>query len=241
MRATILMYHSIGMPPEGAKLKGLYVDPRMFHFQMWYLKKAGFKVVGMAEILEYIHGKRIQDKLVALTFDDGYQDFHDNAFPILKKFNYPSTVFLVSSLIGKENIWDKEQLHVRKPLMDWDIIKELTKNGVVFGAHSKTHPHLSEIPMKDLSSEIIEPKQVIEEKLHTSVDYFCYPYGDYNKKVIEVTRSAKYLAAVSVQRGFVRKGDCLFDINRVPVNLNTHPIAFINKLHTNYETRRGQR
>ena len=100
------MYHNIGIPPKGVPLKSLYVTPRMFRFQMWYLKTAGFKVVSLQEILSFIKGNDSDERLVAITFDDGYQDFYDNAFPVLKTYKLPSTVFLVSDLVGKENIWD---------------------------------------------------------------------------------------------------------------------------------------
>jgi peptidoglycan/xylan/chitin deacetylase (PgdA/CDA1 family) len=105
-RAIVLMYHNIGIPPAGKNALGLNVSPRMFRFQMWYLKTTDFKVVPLKDIGYFIHGGCTHDKLVAITFDDGYQDFFDNAYPILGAYNFSSTVFIVADLVGEENARD---------------------------------------------------------------------------------------------------------------------------------------
>jgi peptidoglycan/xylan/chitin deacetylase (PgdA/CDA1 family) len=236
-RATVLMYHNIGIPPKEARLRGLYVKPRMFRFQMRYLKTAGFKVVTLKEIVDFIKGNDSKEKLVALTFDDGYQDFYENAYPVLKKYGYPSTVFLVSDMVGKKNLWDYEKLNIKKKLMDWDQIMELKEKNVIFGAHSKTHPYLTKISSEECEAEILGSKNVLEKKFGSPVDYFCYPYGDYNEGIARLVKSSNYHGAVTVQRGFVQKGDNPFEIRRVSVKLNTHPLSFLYKLHSNYENR----
>ena len=120
-RAAVLMYHHISHPPLGARLRNLYVTPRMFWFQMWYLKKAGFKVVGLEQIASFADGlssSARQEKLVALTFDDGFADFYCHAYPILREFGYPSTVYLVADRIGGTNEWDAANL-IRDPTLFW--------------------------------------------------------------------------------------------------------------------------
>ncbi|MDA8432118.1 MAG: polysaccharide deacetylase family protein, partial [Nitrospiraceae bacterium] len=107
-RAIVLMYHHVGSPPRGGDPLGLYVSPGMFRFQMWHLKTAGFTVVPLAEIADFAAGRSGGKRMVSLTFDDGYQDFFDNAFPVLRKYRFPSTVFLVTDLIGRENSWEAE-------------------------------------------------------------------------------------------------------------------------------------
>jgi peptidoglycan/xylan/chitin deacetylase (PgdA/CDA1 family) len=108
------MYHSIGKPPKKMPLWKLYVNPRMFRLQMWCLKVTGFRVVPLKDILSFMRGGISDENLAAITFDDGYQDFCENAYPVLKKYNYPSTVFLVSDLVGRENLWDYKQIGVKK-------------------------------------------------------------------------------------------------------------------------------
>ena len=105
-KAIILMYHNIDNPPKNARIPNLYVTPRMFRFQMWYLKTAGFKVVPIQDMLALASKGDDRGNMAAITFDDGYMDFYRNAYPILKHYGYPSTVFVVSGLVGRENVWD---------------------------------------------------------------------------------------------------------------------------------------
>ena len=239
------MYHNIGSPPRGARMRGLYVRPGMFRFQMFYLRAAGFKVVSLKEILDFIHDGKSENasrkpsrRLIALTFDDGYMDFYENARPVLRKYGYPATVFLVPGLAGQVNAWDSERLGTRKKLLDWKKVKELAEGGVTFGAHTMTHPHLPGIAVPQMRDEILGSKRVIEEKTGRPVEFFCYPYGDYNGDALREVREAGFLGAVTVKRGFTYEGDNPFELKRVPVWLNTWPLSFIYKLHSDYETRK---
>lgn len=232
------MYHNIGVPPKSAKLRGLYVTPLMFRFQMWYLKYAGFKVVSLREILSFAKGENSAGKMVALTFDDGYQDFYDNAYPVLKKHGFPATVFLVSDLIGRENLWDYKELNIKKSLLGLDSIMEMSANRIAFGSHTRTHPFLGKLSVKDMEEEISGSKKNLEEMLKVPMDLFCYPYGNYDDKVMEAVKKAGYKGAVTTKRGSVHIGDNLFELRRAHVRLNTWPFSFIYKLHSNYEDRR---
>ncbi len=233
------MYHGIGVPPEGVRMRGLYVTPRMFRFQMWYLKAAGFKVVSLNEILDFVRGGQPAGRLIALTFDDGYMDFHENAWPVLKRYGYPSTVFLVPGLAGGSNDWDSGKLGARKKLMDWGKVRELSAGGVIFGAHTMTHPHLTEIPPAQMKEEIRGSKNAIEEQTGRPVEFFCYPYGDYDSTVSREAREAGFLGATTVGRGFTLNGDDPFELKRIPIRLNTWPLSFIYKLHSAYEVRKS--
>jgi peptidoglycan/xylan/chitin deacetylase (PgdA/CDA1 family) len=230
-KSIILMYHNIGLPPEGVAKRGLYVTPRMFKFQMWYLKAAGFNVVSLKEILHFAEGNERRGKLVAMTFDDGFQDFYDYAYPVLKKYNYPSTVFLVSDLVGWENTWDYKHLKVRKKLLDWERILALKDTNVVFGSHTKTHPSLTNLSREELVDEIRGSKEAIEQRLGGPVEIFCYPYGDYDAKVLDAVREAGYLCAVTTKRGYVQRGDNKFEMKRISIKLHTFPLSFLYKLH----------
>lgn len=235
------MYHNIGLPPKGAKLRGLYVTPLMFSFQIWYLKYAGFKVVHLNDILNFTKRENSDRKMVALTFDDGYQDFYDNAYPVLKKYGFPATVFLVSDLIGRENLWDYKELNIKKALLGLENAKEMSANSIVFGSHTKTHPFLSKLSVKDMEDEIVGSKRALEGMLKAPMDFFCYPYGNYDDKVIAAVEKAGYKGAVTTKRGSVHINDNPFELRRVHVRLNTWPLSFVYKLHSNYEDRRKLR
>jgi peptidoglycan/xylan/chitin deacetylase (PgdA/CDA1 family) len=240
-RAVVLMYHNVGMPPKDALLRGLYVTPRMFRFQMWYLKTAGFKVVPLKDILHYMSGDLVEGPLAAITFDDGYQDFYDNAYPALQSCGYPATVFLVSDHIGGENLWDYKDVKTRKKLLGWESIYKLKDKGIEFGSHSKTHPFLSTLSEEEIYREIRGSKAFLEEKLQLPVEFFCYPFGDYDARVRDLVRQSGYLGAITTKRGLIHRGDDPFEMRRSFIRLNTHPLSFIYKLHSRYEDRKGQR
>ncbi len=235
------MYHNIGMPPGSTTLRGVYVTPRMFGFQMWYLKHAGFRVVPLRDFFLSMREDSSDETLAALTFDDGYQDFYENAYPILRKHNFPSTVFLVSDLIGKENLWDHDKVGVRKRLLDWKTISKLKEEGVSFGSHSKSHPFLSRLSMDDVIDEVVNSKSDLEERLQVPVEFFCYPYGDYDERVKSAVREAGYSGAFTTKRGLVRRDDDPFEMRRCLVRKSTHPLLFMIKLHTDYEDKKRRR
>lgn len=225
------MYHNIGRPPEGAKLPGLYVSPKSFRLQMKYLKGLGFNVVPLDEVVAFINGKSKVKRPVALTFDDGFQDFHDNAWPVLKPLGFPATVFVVTGCAGEDNQWDYEYLNVRKKLLDWDTIAGLKDEGVSFASHSMTHASLPSLTGDALRAEVVNSKAVLEEKINRRVDYFCYPYGDYNEETVEMVKAAGYKAAFTTRRGCIFKAGNPFEINRISVKRTTGMLTFAYKLY----------
>lgn len=234
-KAIVLMYHNIGKRPKGKNSLGLYVSPAMFRFQMMYLKSTRFRVVPLKDISDLIDGRINDRKLVAITFDDGYQDFYDNAFPVLRDLNFPSTVFLISDLVGKENAWDFHDLRDRKRLMDWDTIKQLKREGVTFGSHTRTHPFLSKLSSDDLKSELAGSRSDLESQLQVPVDFFCYPYGDYDSRAVEAVKQAGYKLAVTTKRGLVHPGSDPLQVRRSFIRTKTNPFLFLLRLHSRYE------
>lgn len=237
-RAAVLTYHNIGAPPRGAKLRGLYVRPRMFAFHMLWLALAGFNVGRLDELLDFAKGQGGRKRLVSLTFDDGYADFYRNAYPVLKRCRFPAAIFLVSDPELKDNAWDAERLNIKKRLLSGREIEELKRHDVTFGCHTKSHPRLSSLSDREIRSEVSGSKDELEARLGRPVRFFCYPYGDFDQRVVAHVKQAGYAAAFSEKRGFVYRDDDLFTLKRIPIRLNTHPLALIWKLHTNYEERR---
>ena len=234
-RAIVLMYHNVGDPPKGTNSLGLYVSEGMFRFQMWYLKTAGFNVVPLSTVSDLIHGGCTGRKAVAITFDDGYQDFYDIAYPVLRAYNFPSTVFIITDLVGKENSWDILDIGRRKKLMDWETIRLLKDDGVTFGSHTKTHPFLSRLSQRDLKAELAGSKDDLEAHLQAPADFFCYPYGDYDSRTVEAVKEAGYNLAVTTKRGLVRKGSDPFQVRRSFIRTKTNPFLFFLRMHTEYE------
>ncbi len=236
----VLMYHNIGVPPRDAGLQSLYVTPRMFRYQMWYLRTAGFRVVPLEIVADYAKAGGTE-KVVSLTFDDGFEDFFHNAYPVLREYGYPATVFIVSDRVGGENEWDTGSVGIRKRLLSWEQLSEMKDNNVSFGSHTRTHPFLSRLSDDRIREEVAGSKDAIEKQLGRTADTFCYPYGDYDSRVAEAVSDAGYRCAVTTKRGWVHPGDSPFEMRRSFIRLNTHPLLFSIRLHSSYEDRKGGR
>ena len=237
-RATILMYHNIAKPPQGVRLRSLYVTPDMFRFQMWYLKQAGYQVVSLDEIADFVQPSspsQGSEKKIALTFDDGFADFYYNAFPILKEYGYSATVYLVSGRIGRFNTWDAHQLNAEKPLMNWQMIKEIKQGGITFGSHTQSHPFLTELNASQAIEEIAGSKAALEDQLGCPVNHFCYPSGNYNDSIVELVKKAGYTTATVTEQGHIHRGDDPFTLKRLFIKYRTYPPSFLYKLHLQYK------
>ena len=239
-KAIVLMYHNIDIPPKGARIPNLYVTPRMFRFQMWYLRAAGFKVMSIQDLLAAVAAGDFARNMAAITFDDGYRDFYANAYPVLKHYGYPSTVYVVSGLIGKGNVWDAQNEIAEKPLMDWSSIIEVSRNNVQIGSHTRTHPQLTTLSNEALRDELAGSKTDLESRLDLPIEHFCYPYGDHNDAVREEVKRTGYLSAVTTQRGHVTKNFDPVAVRRIPVKRITNPVSFWYKVHTDSEKRKGR-
>ncbi len=234
----ILMYHNIGEPPEGAKLRGLYVRAGAFGRQMWLLKLLGYKGLSMSAAMPYLRGEK-SGRVAVITFDDGYLDTLEQALPILNTFGFSATCYFVSRRTGQYNDWDAAALNVQKKLMSDAQIKAWHTAGMEVGAHSRTHPRLSKCTDEELQQELAGSKADLETLTGVPVSQFCYPYGDLDARVAAAVRSAGYSAATTVQRGRACPGDDLMLLRRILVSGSSMLYLFMIKLLTKYEDKRG--
>jgi peptidoglycan/xylan/chitin deacetylase (PgdA/CDA1 family) len=112
-----------------------------------------------------------------LTFDDGYEDFYQEAFPILNEYRFPATVFLVAGYCGRSSDWPGQLSAGQRPLLSWRKVTELHRAGIRFGAHTLTHRRLPALPWKEAAREVLDSKQQIEDHIGAAVSSFAYPYG----------------------------------------------------------------
>ncbi len=206
-----LMYHSIQNPPKQTPFKSLFIKKAEFKRQLLALKLIGYKFTTLS---------KLEDKSVILTFDDAYKNFIENAFPVLQKFNAPAYVFVPALLVGKYNKWDVDKVKVNLPLMDWSDLSFLIKNGIKIGSHTLTHPFLTKIPFEEAKKEIEYSKKMLEDKLGVEVDTFCYPYGDYNEKIVKLVKDAGYKYAFTTKEGKFNGFENPYQINRIFVEGN---------------------
>src|SRR5215831_1995236 len=167
MRRAILTYHSLD-----DSRSVISVRPELFVRKMEALAESSVKIVGLGEL------RSAEGPAVALTFDDGFQNFADVAAPVLARHGFPATVFLVTNYCGGRNDWPTQWPGVpRLPLMDWPTISELSRAGVEFGAHTATHPDLARVEEAVAREEILSSKRRLEDATGKTAASFAYPYG----------------------------------------------------------------
>ena len=189
MNIPVLSYHSISNDKSS-----ISISTNIFEKQIIFLKKLGYESVNFDEIDP---NKKNQ---IILTFDDGYKDILINALPILKKYNFKSTCFFVTNLIGKNNNWDnKKENYKIKELMNPDDIKKWYENGMSVQSHSHNHLDLTKLSNMEIINELEYSKKYLKEKFNIKSDVFCYPFGKVNRNVYEITKKI-YKNAVTTNR-----------------------------------------
>lgn len=236
----ILMYHNIArVPREIERYRSLYVSPGSFARQMWLLRRLGYRGVSMADAMPYLRGERC-GKVVVLTLDDGYADNVESALPILQQHGFTATCYVVSSRVGQYNRWDAGKLGICKPLMSPAQLRAWAAAGMEVGAHTRSHPHLTQCSSSELRDEIRGSREELEDLLGRPVEQFCYPYGDHDARVVAETVEAGYLAATTTRRGRARNGSGpgLWELPRIQIARHHVLAQFAWRTLSGYEDRR---
>jgi peptidoglycan/xylan/chitin deacetylase (PgdA/CDA1 family) len=212
IRIPILMYHSVDDDSAAA-----CVRPHRFEEQLSYLSRSGYEAVDLDAVYDYLtQGASISSKPIVITFDDGYRDNLENAYPILKKYGMCATIYLVTGHLGSSNRWNASDGIPQRPLMNWDEICSSANDLLLsFQAHTFSHPKLTRISANQVREELGNSKQMIEERLGKPCRHLAYPYGDYDSVVRDTAEEVGFRTACSTRWGNNRPGDdllCLFRI-----------------------------
>lgn len=199
MGIPILMYHSLddgGSP--------ISVSPGLFERQMQTLHQSGVNVISFGQLVRSINnGESLPGKSAVLTFDDGFENVYQHGFPVLQKYGFPATVFLVAGYCGKTNDWPSQPPGIpRLPLMNWEQISEMDNSGIEFGAHTHNHPRLDRVCRSELELEVVNSKLAIEHRLGHQIDLFSYPYGRFDQASSALV-AENYLGACTTRLGTV--------------------------------------
>jgi len=214
---VILTYHSISCGNSPLK-----ISPELFAAQMEWLRN-NTRVVPLGEIVSTLasHGP-LPERTVALTFDDGFQDFYTSAAPLLHRWGLPATVFLPTGYCGRTNDWPGQPDWVaQEPLLNWEYVGELARQGFEFGAHSVNHPVLTRLPPLVAELEIAQCKVQIEEHVGQPVEFFCYPYGRWNPAVRNMVNQHYKGACATIARA-INPGSDLFALPRIDAHYLRH-------------------
>ena len=208
----ILMYHAVCSLPENPNR--IVTPPSLFKAQMRYLRRRKLRGVSMRELLRAERAGNARG-LIGLTFDDGYENFLQDALPVLERFGFSATVFMVAGMFGEENRWEfRFDPRPRMQLLTVDGVREVAARGMEVGSHTMTHPKLSHLEPEMLEEEVSGSRQVLSEVLGEAVEGFSYPYGFIDGASVEAVRRAHYAYACAV---VVRVEQSTYDLPRITV------------------------
>lgn len=201
-KVLVLNYHKI----DNMNIS-LSVLPEDFDEQMKYLYEHGYHTITPDELYDSLEGTgTLPDNPVLITFDDGYRDNYDNAYPILQKYDFKATVFVVTSFLGKYPNY-----------MTWDQAREMDANGISIESHTVDHKSMTDLTDDQLRTELVNSKKKAEQELGHPVDYMAYPTGTYNLHIAQLVKEAGYKAAFTIKYGNVDKASNIYALERVPV------------------------
>jgi peptidoglycan/xylan/chitin deacetylase (PgdA/CDA1 family)/GT2 family glycosyltransferase len=197
-RTPILMYHAFG---TAAEKPDRYVMPfRHFARQMAWLKWRHYQVLSLSEYLAYHAEQRLPpERSIVITIDDGYTDVLQLAHPILRRYHFPATLFIVSDRVGATNQWDQHSEIAGRPLLDWADLTQLAQEGIEIGAHTRTHPHLTTLSAEQVWEEIAGSRIALERELAQPVRAFAYPFGEYDRVSEAAVKQAEFLGSCGVR------------------------------------------
>lgn len=194
----VLMYHKIGEE----KGNDAVISPARFAEHMEFLYKNGYRTLSLEEIEAYVAGKtELPPKPVVITFDDGYRDTYEIAMPLMKKYGFKSTVFVMLA--------DAER-H-----LSWDELKEMRAAGMAVQPHGYTHRDLGAMTAAQQAAEIMKAKEMLDSGLGQDSRYYCYPNGSYNEQTFRLLREKGFALAVTIDPGWVKRGDNPLLLRRV--------------------------
>ena len=213
----VICYHSINKDPSGKS--PIIVSEEKLRQHLQTIKDAGYTTLTMAELNDYLFkNKPIPAKSVVITFDDGYRDNYNNAFPILKEFNMSATIFVISSYLNRDLYLTSEE------------IKEISDYGIDIESHTVSHVKLSTLSYKDQLKELKDSKEAIENITGNPVISIAYPEGKFNANTEKATLEAGYSMGFTIKRGYADRNDKQAELNRICLDYTYKPNNIINVL-----------
>lgn len=207
-----LMYHSVSA--VGGPMRDLAVPPRRLAEQLGALTAAGYRLVGLSEALDELDAGS-NDKLLAVTFDDGYLDFLTAGVPVLAAAGARATLYASVGHLGGRAGWLGRWSPDFGRLLSWDELADVAGAGVEIGNHSLIHHPLDVLPPAQLRDEIVRSHDELEQRLQRPVRSFAYPHGYNGRRVRDLVRAAGHDNATEVGRRLHTPGERRFAVPRL--------------------------
>jgi peptidoglycan/xylan/chitin deacetylase (PgdA/CDA1 family) len=224
----ILCYHRFG--DNGGRLE---ISSRQFREQLTYLKENDYRVIRLQDLLGFLAGKQaLPKRSVVLTIDDGHRSIYKIAYPILKAFNFPATIFIYSDYMNNGGLKSRE-------------LRIMKKSGLIsIQPHSKTHSNLAVKEPGEgaaqyrtrVREEVRIPSRKLAKELGETPLFYAYPYGDANKLVIDELKAHGLLFGLTVQPNANAAFSYPYLLNRSMIFGDQGMGNFISKL-TTYQSR----
>ncbi|HTW51595.1 MAG TPA: polysaccharide deacetylase family protein, partial [Stellaceae bacterium] len=207
----ILVYHHV-VPDHAPGV--LYVTPDGFEQHLRFLSDNGYQSVSFADLADSLeYGLPLPERPVILSFDDGWENQFEHGFPLLQKYGFGATFYIVSGYVDHENFMTTDQL------------RAMMAAGMTIGCHSHTHPSLPSLGTgARLKDEVAGSKAWLEDHFGIAIDTFAYPYGAYTAAVAAAVKAADYRTARTVDTG----------IRATAANLATLPAVLYSQYVNHY-------
>jgi peptidoglycan/xylan/chitin deacetylase (PgdA/CDA1 family) len=235
MRRTVpvLVYHTVGTDPAPL-MKDWSITPDGFREHLAFLASEGYETLTVSEYAQRLRAPAwsSSERVAVITFDDGFADFATEAAPALYDAGMQATLYVSTAYVGDRSTWlgpDGEM-----PMLDWSQIADLYAAGIEIGAHAHHHLPLDELDRATAQIEIVQSKNLLEDKLGARIESFAYPHGYHSRAVKEMVRLAGFTSACGVKHALSGPGDDLYAIARimVPSDATAHDLGgLMHNLH----------
>jgi peptidoglycan/xylan/chitin deacetylase (PgdA/CDA1 family) len=195
MRTPILAYHKV---QPGFEPGFTAITPAKFAKQIEYLADSGYHTISFSSLVS--GDFKNHSRQVILTFDDALECVYDFAFPILKRFSFTATIFVVTKYVGGRNIWDYHVGPFRSRHCSWAQLLRLYDAGWEIGSHTVSHPSLNSLTLSRGWHELRYSRDLLEKKLGSPVRVVSYPFGKHTTEIVKLSRRAGYEAACTLGR-----------------------------------------
>jgi peptidoglycan/xylan/chitin deacetylase (PgdA/CDA1 family) len=225
------MYHQV-TPNIHPGFLACSVTPRTLRTHMNILKLFRFNPITLDQLQDYRNGNSmLPKKPVLITFDDCYQECIHYAVPVLEEKGFSAVFYMPTDFAGTNSHWLVPELGFEFPIIGWDTVKRLDKTGFEIGSHTMSHPRLAEISANDCLKELVESRNILEDKLGHQVVHMAYPFGSFNETTAACAAEAGYLTSCTTEEGIAKLEDDPLLLPRINIMGMTSVIDFAMLLH----------